>query len=992
MLLFDNHATITIDGVTVLPDHASKNHFWCLPGPVQLARRGPDDQAQFTFIAWRPDPADVQSKGGGFLMFETQLALSDETRDRILAAVRPLSDGEPRLGIVQFDSGTVKCIALDLEGSGGTAAEPVPAGAMRVTEQILGARTPSLAGVNSAAFSLELSQEGAVIVEQAFEKGTAPVGVIYDLAYTGLRPALSVQLTADLNRVYNHFSAAIEGKYFWLKGGIEAALDFLKQEGVIQVKVIDFTAEDDRAEKEQWALDLFTKQLMKEWFEPTFAPAEAAKISDEASPAKSAIDKVGDAVGKIGDAAGKVGDAAGKIGDAVGGGKGDATGKPADGTKAVDPAPAPTPGPTPNPTPNPTPSPVPARPAAAFQVTKRVPDPLPDGIAIAHQPAATGTAETITIMGSPATVRVDGKPATLVEGKLTVDVAEGGSHALVVEIPAVEQSTESFALLFDFDKPAAAGFSVLPPSTTFTSYLANSPNPRDEQFSKSAAPGGTGAARGADALRAWIRDRVTDKEVTIHAQASFEGKRDTNTVDHNQRLSERRLKVAQGIIGTLARVSTASKATGQELNADVPPPADQADRVATITAKVGAARPAVRIEATLSRAKAAPPDDKKDEKKDEKKDGDKPDDKKDEKKDEKKDGGDPIGLAFKLKFVHQEERKTLTISYDRTEAVQRTYAAQGFFGLLLDDLADKSKHFVDVKLDDVFFRRFEVVADAPFDFAAVGLASAQVAIDYGEPSDPANHHHADFVFSAADHGPRTTSFFLNDRADTTYRHGVQFHFDPDSGWRGRTTSVSIPSAVTADRTLLINPHELIGFLDVLVVPNRIDADLVDAIDVELSHQFADGAVISDVLRVRPGGEALHWKIRTESPDDRSYSFSLVHFLKDGTTRREGPFVGTAAALPVDDPFRRPLEIELFPAFEPTAVRSAIVDVQYDDNDNDYHRAERAVISGIDPKHLRISLVDPELRQFRYRLTILGTDNSVRQDAFIETSDTLVLVR
>ena len=83
-------------------------------------------------------------------------------------------------------------------------------------------------------------------------------------------------------------------------------------------------------------------------------------------------------------------------------------------------------------------------------------------------------------------------------------------------------------------------------------------------------------------------------------------------------------------------------------------------------------------------------------------------------------------IALKLKFVHQEELKTLTLDYSSSEAVQRTYAPQGFFGLMLADLEDKDSYFVEVDLDDKFFRVFDVTLDAPVDFGRIGLNAAHM--------------------------------------------------------------------------------------------------------------------------------------------------------------------------------------------------------------------------------------------------------------------------
>jgi hypothetical protein len=155
-------ATITVDGVTVFSDHADPNQFWYLPSPVALAKRQSDGRPAFTFIKWRPAAVEAGAKGGGFLMLEANLKLPEDTERSIRAKLRQSGTGEDiRLSAIPFDQGTVKCIALDLEGAGGTAAQANDQpGTFRAVEAISGATVPSLSGDNVAAFSLTLSQEG----------------------------------------------------------------------------------------------------------------------------------------------------------------------------------------------------------------------------------------------------------------------------------------------------------------------------------------------------------------------------------------------------------------------------------------------------------------------------------------------------------------------------------------------------------------------------------------------------------------------------------------------------------------------------------------------------------------------------------------------------------------------------------------------------------------------------------------------------------------
>ena len=173
MLLLNSARTLTVDGVTIFPDHADPNQFWYLPGPVSLARRA-DGRPSFTFIKFKPAAVAGGAKGGGFVMFTTSLRLPRLTEQKILSRIGALAQGEPKLALAQFDQGSVKCVALNLEGSAGTAATAAPAGAFNAVEKILGATIPSMQGDEEAAFSLVLSQEGAIILDKPTNKARRP--------------------------------------------------------------------------------------------------------------------------------------------------------------------------------------------------------------------------------------------------------------------------------------------------------------------------------------------------------------------------------------------------------------------------------------------------------------------------------------------------------------------------------------------------------------------------------------------------------------------------------------------------------------------------------------------------------------------------------------------------------------------------------------------------------------------------------------------------
>jgi hypothetical protein len=262
----------TIEGVTVFPDHEDPEQFWYLPAQVTIARRPSDDRPLFNLIKYVTEvQEDGSVGGGGFLMFTASLALDEDTERAIRSEV---GGAGTKLTAVPFDDGTVECVALNLQGGGGTTAEVSADGTFVAVERVLGTTVPSLMGDNHAVFSLTLSKEGAIILEQAFSRGATPVGVIYDLKYTALQPAVDVKITADFKRVYDHFSANLSANVYYVEIGIEAGIEKLVQDGAIVIEVNDQTTDGTGRDHVTWAKKFFTDHLLSTWFEPTLTPGE----------------------------------------------------------------------------------------------------------------------------------------------------------------------------------------------------------------------------------------------------------------------------------------------------------------------------------------------------------------------------------------------------------------------------------------------------------------------------------------------------------------------------------------------------------------------------------------------------------------------------------------------------------------------------------------------------------------------------------------------
>jgi hypothetical protein len=744
MLLFSS-GTFTTGGITVFPDHADPNQFWYLPGPVTLARMPDSDEPQFLLIMYAPDVTAGGIKGVGFLNLTLALRLSDDTQERIIGQIRTQFPdvSEPRLAPVPFDEGTVQVVALDLQGSGGTAAAAAPPGTFEAVEHILGAVTPELFGDNDALFALTLSEDGASILEQAFEDGMAPVGGIYNLKFTGVRPALDVKITADLKRVYDSFSVGLTAEVYWVSAGIDATFEKLRQDGVIKVEVVNLTTDAANSEKEQWALSLFKDQILAQWFQPTLSPttATAASVPQPTIPTPSRT---------------------------TGGITGGSTSTTTGGMLA------------------------------------------PSG----NKPAGALQPSSPTI-----------KPPSS---------SSSSSPAITTPKPATPTSTPSKT------PPATPPPTPAPPAQPPT---VPAPNP-----------------------------------------------------------------VAAG---TAAGASSAAS---------------------------------------------------------------------------------PFGVALRLKYVSQDELKTVSIEYNRMDAVQRVYSPQGYFGLMLDKI-DMSKHFLKVDGTDPFFSKFVVTVNPPKDFAGIGLLSAHVAIDYGDPSDPDRLKHGEFIFDPTHQTPQVWEVYEGLIQQTQFRYTVDYKFDPESGWQGEQTAYTLPTETTENRVLNLDPYDFLGFPQISVSVGKIDSTLVDRIEVALQYTAKSGWQTAATIIVRPDSKQQVWKLRLADKTDRSYTYSTTCYLKDGTSFSGGPTTSTASAIITSDPFVDALDLIVQPAFDSARTKLAIVEIAYRDDASNYSFQTNFEMPGsaTTSTKVQIPLLNRTQNQYQYRITLIDNADQKIQGGYVTAQDPLVLV-
>ncbi|HEV7656746.1 MAG TPA: hypothetical protein VGP36_18690, partial [Mycobacteriales bacterium] len=165
---------------SVYADDADPRVFYVVPAVPRIRT---DDQGgrALVFYKYRSvPPGETEATGGGFLEFQTELALDDAERDRILQALRSRA-ADPVLSTPVYLDGTAELVTFT----------PAPGG---LVEAIEGSAHPSLFGDNAAAFALTLSRDGAVLLWDQLRESPSPVAVRYQLSMLARLPAGKVHV------------------------------------------------------------------------------------------------------------------------------------------------------------------------------------------------------------------------------------------------------------------------------------------------------------------------------------------------------------------------------------------------------------------------------------------------------------------------------------------------------------------------------------------------------------------------------------------------------------------------------------------------------------------------------------------------------------------------------------------------------------------------------------------------------------------------------
>jgi hypothetical protein len=276
-----------IEGVAVFGDHANPRQFYFMPAMPRLTtifdpavgREIP----QIQLLEFRGGGVDGDLTGG-FLTFEVNLGIEQERIDTVAQEIKRINQlrDNPILAPVVVENGTVRLIIL---GSGDPSTPPSGqppggggdnTGPPRFVVNKNEPAHPALYGDNQAIFSVELDKDGVQLVEASLQGELLQAGVIYSLDFLALRPAFSVSVTADWNRVQTHFDEKFTTDLFFASTEIETVIDKLIEDRAIEINVDSFLPEGEDSGswvgRRDQAVNDFKDMVIDSFFEPSIEP------------------------------------------------------------------------------------------------------------------------------------------------------------------------------------------------------------------------------------------------------------------------------------------------------------------------------------------------------------------------------------------------------------------------------------------------------------------------------------------------------------------------------------------------------------------------------------------------------------------------------------------------------------------------------------------------------------------------------------------------
>lgn len=242
----------------------------------------------------------LRNSAGSILSLGVQCTVSDKRLQKALARVKDTGSFPETLKASPppWRDGSVNLIVLDSDNSDARSIN-----AESFVKSIVGSKKPSLMSATlDSVFNVRLDRRGTAIVTAALEGDTGNVaGILYDLKFNALRPALDMRIWANLDRCYESVShqlgVKVEGQIYVVKASLGADFAWLtkklEEDGDLKIEVISQAEDAETKKMMDEMISDFKTSILREMFAPYVNPEIPGAIAAGAAAVSSSLVSVG---------------------------------------------------------------------------------------------------------------------------------------------------------------------------------------------------------------------------------------------------------------------------------------------------------------------------------------------------------------------------------------------------------------------------------------------------------------------------------------------------------------------------------------------------------------------------------------------------------------------------------------------------------------------------------------------------------------------------
>lgn len=220
----------------------------------------------------------LRNSSGSILSLGVQCDVTPRRLEAALGKVKQAGSFTDNLkaSLPPWRDGSVNLIVLDTDQSDNTTI-----GEDRFVKGIVGSKKPSLMSTTlDSVFNVRLDRRGTAIVMSALDGDTGNVaGVLYDLKYTAMRPALNMRIWANLDRCYesvaHQLGVKLEATYY-VKFSLGAEFNWLtkkmEEDGDLIIEVISQAEDAETKKMMDEMISDFKTSVLREMFTPYVNP------------------------------------------------------------------------------------------------------------------------------------------------------------------------------------------------------------------------------------------------------------------------------------------------------------------------------------------------------------------------------------------------------------------------------------------------------------------------------------------------------------------------------------------------------------------------------------------------------------------------------------------------------------------------------------------------------------------------------------------------